>query len=54
LGGFYGGLICLSSKKSAGYDFAGYDFGIFLKIFSGHDFWLPKIKYLSSRDFNQS
>jgi len=28
LGGFYGGLICLSSKKSAGYDFAGYDFPV--------------------------
>jgi hypothetical protein len=28
--------------------------GFFLKIFAGYDFWLPKIKYLSSRDFNQS
>ena len=30
---FYGGIIYLSSKKSAGYDFSGYDFGIFFENF---------------------
>jgi hypothetical protein len=51
---FYGGIIYLSSKKSAGYDFAGYDFLIFFENFAGYDFRLSKMKYLSSKDFNRS
>jgi hypothetical protein len=38
LSSFYEALINLNWKKSAGYDFAGYDFGIFLENFAGYDF----------------
>ena len=53
-GWLFFGFDRVHSKKSAGYDFAGYDFGIFFGNFAGYDFRLPKIKYLSPMDFSQS
>jgi len=37
-GGFFCSFNRVYSRKSAGYDFAGYDFGIFFGNFAGYDF----------------